>query len=792
MLTLHSRLVSRHRFQNSCLVANHGRLSTRWFSTQGSLAAWVWTNKTAAKSNRLVGVKSRASALSLKTLFRAKRKRIPRRQRPLCVWRWSEKTLPEFKSRLRAAASRKKASPTINLSQQSGTPSGPNSKDAAAIKKAALKASLDETASKEAALNEAAPTQADLERTALEKEFYSILETGQPDQVMTALLDRDYEEIVATMPASIFVEALHLLSPAYFVEPFKEIHKDLHPAALHVNRCKGDKLIFDDFIRNLCAIFRIRQAAGHSFGLAEYTHLLECARAVGDAATVYHILFSMKRDRIVPDSRCYNLIMETKLWANAYTGLERHRLRITPYSYRKRGFADPGWTGYGTGQRSVRSQVRGIFNKMISEGYEGDETSIACLLLAFSRVGDNWSMERVLKTTWNIDATSLRLGYREEVTKYDRSSPFYPSARILETVAHAFGAANDIVSAGRIIEHISTSYDIPVPQTVWEELFRWSFVLSVPRKDRLSGRPLKGHIPYQVCRDLFNSMTDKPFNVQPTVPMHRRLAKIAWRTGRIRDCLAHAHAAYKILDETRQKKEAAREVVESYLLHHRINGADMDPRILRSRGFADAVHAYDICRHQVIQQTLSIDRIIQLLVFKNDWFGDRRRRVWDRQWRPQLIEEWREFLPQTFFWQVDGSLLELGYDGSPPQSNLCRVRRPSLMDDFDPKQAYTPVDDDAILAAHRQTMSPGDLNTPLLKRLFEPNIVAIQDLVDADLRSDDLAYDADSPLYDQFQRALEDRFFDTNQDQPRETWLQANYHSNNRKKAALVEAFLAA
>ncbi|KAL2830022.1 mitochondrial ATPase expression-domain-containing protein [Aspergillus cavernicola] len=604
-------------------------------------------------------------------------------------------------------------------------------------------------------------------QAALKREFNSMMETGQPDQIMTALLNPENEQLVASMPQSVFVEAFHLLSPSYFVEPYKAIYHPLHPHVVYVKKYKSLQLIFDAFARNLFAIVRVRRSAGYTLGLAEYTHLLDCARSLGDALMADYVWHSMEQDQVTPDVQCYNYYMEAKVWNHAYTGLEKFRVRMTPYAYRQRRYGDMGWEGYGTGPRSVRKEIRKLFNEMTEAGNDGNEASIVNLLMASSRVGHKAGMKNILRTIWNVDLDALKAGISDPTTHYDPSSPFYPTGHLFHAVAHAFGTNNDIAGALQIIEHFSNTYDIEVPDATWRELLERSFVLSRPRCGQDVKRNYKGRVSFQFLKNLYETMTQEPINVSPTVEMHHKMAKTAWNESELENYLHHMRGAYKVLDETRQKKRAARQMVESYLQHPRFGGSQIDPRILRSRGFADAVHAYDILRVGVMQQLLIMERLARLLVMRGNWTPGRP--FWRCMLLPQALEEWKDFLPGTFNYRIEtGSVEFRGETGWSSHrlstSKRIQVRRPSLNDKFTPDKNSTELDDCFIWDRWRDRIFHRDLNSPILKRLFEPLRIDhdVQSSIPLPLDDQDMAYDTPMPTQSGISIDMEDNFFKSN------------------------------
>ncbi|KAA8652598.1 uncharacterized protein ATNIH1004_001503 [Aspergillus tanneri] len=507
--------------------------------------------------------------------------------------------------------------------------------------------------------------------TAIEQnrlEFRTIIQNGQPDQIMDALLDPRFKNLVQGMPSSVFVEVFQLLSPAYFLDPYRELHRPVHPVAFHVKGYKPLDTIFDDFAKNLSTIVQIRQSAGHVLGLAEYTHLLDCAWSMADADMAEHVWNNMIDDEVVPDVQCYNHYMAAKVWDTAFTGREKYRLRIHHYSYRKRRFNNPsaGWKGWGTAGRSVRKEVLGIFHEMTEQGNVGDEMTYINVMLASARVGYVHGIKSILKTVWNVDVDALLRNADKSrlpaVTDYERSSPLYPSDRLLFAVAHTFGTTNDILAGLRAIEHISEEYNIPIPDTVWLELMERAFVLSRRRFGPDTDRKSRGKVSWDFLFSLYDTMTSETFKVRPTIEVHRYLAKTAWERCRLKDFKHHMELAYEILEETRRKSNTARSILEGYLQKQALSAASssttlVNSTVLQSPAFAEAVHTYDILRLQVAQQTLIMEKLARLLLTHHRWISRDNLVTWERCLLPQVLEEWRNFLPHNFNYSTAGGMV---------------------------------------------------------------------------------------------------------------------------------------
>ncbi|GFF71056.1 hypothetical protein IFM53868_00461 [Aspergillus udagawae] len=567
----------------------------------------------------------------------------------------------------------------------------------------------------------------------LEDAFFSIVREGQPDLVMNALLDPKFEVVVGSLPESTFVEVFRLLSPAYFIDPFRAIYRALHPSAVALKGYRQLDRIFDKFACNLASVVSIRRSAGHTLGLAEYTHLLDCARSTGDALMADHVWHAMIQDDVIPDVHCYNYYMEAKIWNGAYTGREKYHLRITPFAYRKRRFDDPnlGWKGYGTANRSVRKEVMQILSEMTEEGTSGDEATYVNVILAACRVGNVSTMKHVLKTVWNVDIDALAAqgdpSTLPRPREYDRSSPLYPSSRLLFAVAHAFGNNNDISGAMRAISFISSSYDIPVPEEVWQELLERSFVLSRPRFGQDAQRNAKGKVPYEFLTAAVQTMKSEPFHVQPTVEIYQILAKTAWDQAKLSDFRQYMESAYAILEETRRKRRTARAIVENYLGPPQSEARASQPgepwfdlTLLQSRAFAEAVHAYDVLRMRTAQQTIIMERLAKLLIIHPRWVG-RDNPIWESQLLPRVIEEWQDFLPESVSVQIRGG--DVQFHGETcwgdPLLNIHKrvpVRRPTVDNGLVLDEDARELDDDFFWARYPAKLR--EMAAPALARLF--------------------------------------------------------------------------
>ncbi|KAJ5690165.1 hypothetical protein N7462_004557 [Penicillium macrosclerotiorum] len=491
--------------------------------------------------------------------------------------------------------------------------------------------------------------------------------------------------LVGSLPQTTFLEALHRLSPTHFVDPFRKLHHPVHSWAVVIGGLKRVEEIFDAFVKNLFTITRFRTAGGHQLLLAEYTHLLDCARSMGNGVLADQLWELMKAHNVVPDAVCYNHYMEAKIWDHCYTGAEAYRIRMLPHHYRKRRSDEPnvGWQGFGTAQRSVRKLVLRLFGEMQELGYLGDERTYINVMLAAARVGHRTALTDILKKVWNVDVNTLKEepdnARVEPATPYDPWSALYPTEKLLFAVAHALGTTNDIPGAIRAVQFISWSYDIPISERVWLELFERTYVLSryrgiddpeSPKARRVEEANTIGKVSRELVWSVFDTMTSEPYNVTPTLQVWRFMVNTGIDNGSLDECQNYLRGAYDLLSETRKKEAEARCVILRCLIpaaelarqQVHAGAARPDPTLFHSATLADAINAYDLLRLEVWQQVHLLQRALWITMRIPSW-KDISDLEWHSQERPRMMEEWRDFIPgkiQLFYSENSGHIDMIG------------------------------------------------------------------------------------------------------------------------------------
>lgn len=574
------------------------------------------------------------------------------------------------------------------------------------------------------------------------EKFHSFLENGQPNQIMSALTDPRSAGLVGSLPQIVYVEALHRLSPSHFVDPFRDLHHPLHSWAVMSHGMQRIEEIFDQFVHSLLTVTRYRTDAGHYLGLAEFTHLLDCARSMGNGPFADMVWDAMKDQNVRPDATCYNHYMETKAWDHCYTGGEAYHLRIMPYSYLKRRKTNRtvGWRGYGTAMYSVRRVVTSLFSKMLEDGHLGDERTYINLIIASARVGHRPGMLHILQEVWNVDVEALKEGIDSSelppATPYDVGSALHPTENLLFAIAHALGTNNDIPGAVQTIQFISSSYKIPVTAKVWRELFDRAYILS--RKRELDDKPAQeanemGPVSMDLVQEIFSTMTSTEHNVAPTMQTWRFMINIAMDRGSLADVKHYLREAYDLLTETRERETEARKIVNKCLepalkaAQDQVkNGAVRpDPSLFQSPTLADAIQAYDIVRLESYQQAYLLRRVVWVAVRVPKW-QDTPDKVWHLQERPNFMEEWVDFMPdrKTIFYGDKSGFMEmdgpLGFANRfwTKEKRVAIRRRTDRKTLFHTDEELAPIEGDRWTKLLARKHPYVDTTIPPLNRLF--------------------------------------------------------------------------
>jgi Mitochondrial ATPase expression len=511
-------------------------------------------------------------------------------------------------------------------------------------------------------------TQSEVEsqRSPVNDSLDEILQQAHPERVLyTLLATPEGTKFVAQAPAESFAAALCSVDPWYLLEPFKDVYRGIKPSLATSPKYRWVRAIedrLDSFAGHLNEIVHLRRSAGHKLTSDVCTHLLHCARVLGYgqmARQVWQIL--IPEDGIQNDLsvRAYNCYMEAICWSNAFSKTEQWRLRVTPRILRLRQSDNPppDLSGHRTGPIGLRHETLVTFRRMVSRQSDGDEETFTNLMIAMGREGDITGAKSILKSVYNIDVDLLLAVDEEEVetpTLYEADSPLRPTARLLQTIAHVFGANNDIVLAFKLVDFVSRQYDIRIPFVVWMHLLNWAFVLSCRR---FGAQKKKDQAIGQVAACIFDTiwteMTGEPHNIKPDVVMYTLRARSFRGRGMLQESLESIASAKALFEHSRGEAQKLGEelvaLTDQLLTHRPTNLLQTVPAEWLS------------LRRRFVLASLAEDRDLQVLIVtirttltERGWLDYGEQKSWERRRLPVLVAELAEYLPNTLLYRTRG------------------------------------------------------------------------------------------------------------------------------------------
>jgi len=507
-----------------------------------------------------------------------------------------------------------------------------------------------------------------------EAEVYFALRTGNPHIILKALSDHaktvgfyNTRSLLISMPPATFSEVLRSLDPKHFVGRFQELHRQLSPRLAKklglldaINLQGGNYKFCILFLEEVRSILEARHWE-YPPAISDYKYLLKCARATGNRnlaeylwkkMTIRNESHKVTEKLPAPDLDCYNSFLWIKCWNDTMNPLLRYRLRVIPENFAPRSWENSPYnlTGHRVGSNSgIRAEVAMHFRRMVEAGISGNEETFCLMIISNAREGEMSAVASILRRVWGIDLEELLTlseSYLPPPKAYHRHSPFHPTEMLLYTIAHAFGINNQIPSALRLIDYISSQYSLPIPTDVWNELLAWTFVLSTKSKVRKrhgevvdTGKDIS-QLPPEAMTSLWNTMVSQPYNVKPTLEMYDRLMTNLSDRQRFGEMRIR-------MDEARQ---VLRDGIRNLSRMHATFTAtthSRSPAHLAERRMRDLI----LARLRVRRNRKYVERWVKLLLLQ----GSRSLKYtdgWSDQTLPDIVKNWSLFLPDKLRYEI--------------------------------------------------------------------------------------------------------------------------------------------
>jgi hypothetical protein len=501
-----------------------------------------------------------------------------------------------------------------------------------------------------------------------EAALYSALRTGSPHTILKALSDdvklagfRNTRFFLLSIPSTTFSELLRCLDPKHFVGRYQELHREISPRLAKqlgilgsIDLQRGYYKFCTLFLEHVKGILDARHYE-YPAALSDYKYLLKCARATGNldiAEYIWHTITAQRKDGkgtdvLSPDAECYNCYLSIKCLHDSTNPLFRFRLRIIPDNFGPRAWNKLPYDLKGHsvgGNTGIRAQVALLFRQMVEAGISGNEETFCLMIVSMAREGEMSAVASILRRVWNIDVEQL-LNSNDSglppAKSYRPNSPFHPTDMLLYTVAHAFGINNQIPTALRLIDYISSQYAVPIPTHVWNELLQWTFVLSTEPQTRKRNNELVdtgkeiGQLPPEAVSSLWNTMVSRPYNVKPTMEMYDRLIINLYYRQRYGEMQIRMEEARRWIKEDIRKLSHMEAIFNATTRYP-------SPVHLADRRMRDLLFA----RLRIRRNRKYVERWVRLLIKDGSQslkYTDR----WSDQNLPNIIKNWSLFLPES-------------------------------------------------------------------------------------------------------------------------------------------------
>jgi Mitochondrial ATPase expression len=499
----------------------------------------------------------------------------------------------------------------------------------------------------------------------------SILGEAHPERVLyTLLCTIEGKRFVQRAEPESFASAFCSIDPWHLLEPLKNVYRDMKPSLATQPKYRWVRAIeerLETLSEQLKEIVRSRRSAGHRLTKDVCSHLLHCARVLGDGAMardIWQVMMPEEGLASVLDLRAYNCFTEAICWSHAFSKAEQWSFRVVPPTQSIRNSGNPPlqFSGHQVGRLGLRHESLVTFRRMVGQNIEGDEETFTNLMIAMGREGDLSGAKSILKSVYNIDVDLLLEVDEEEVetpTFYESDSPLRPSPRLLYTIAHVFGSNNEISLALKLVDFVSRQYDLRIPFSVWMHLLDWAFVLSLWRTgvDQRRGWA-RGRVLPAIMDTLWREMTDEPHNIKPDVVMHIRRARSYRDRGLLRESLKHIHSANDLFNQTYGEAERLGNDLLAFsdqIIQH----TSATPSQILPAAWFDLRHSFVLSSFLEDRDLQMIMVEIRLMLQEERWPEHGGRKGWERRRLPDLIAEFTGYLPNTLVYRTRGGTIEI-------------------------------------------------------------------------------------------------------------------------------------
>ncbi|KAI0551066.1 mitochondrial ATPase expression-domain-containing protein [Xylaria curta] len=417
-------------------------------------------------------------------------------------------------------------------------------------------------------------------------------------KVIERMSREELQDAAETIPRTTFTEFFRALDPLRVARDCDQIDETQTPVGmfkiLNMESTIDDwgvRKLYTRLLQRLLVLMDALQIAGYTLHPEEYISLFRCAGASSDisgAGALWNHLVSG------PSHAWRNSEMDTEyikarfLTEPLYTNYQKttrmvtprnlHRSRLVISENRKRRLDHLrmrvrlrrhqfGLSKETSHVEELMRALRGnrpavaLFRTTVGmHSFRLDENILCALMIALGRAGSlRFIGTEILQKYFGIRTPHPFPVGAKGAWVHPRITP---TVRLMRAVVETYGSNAEIGVAVQLVEHLSNTYNIPVPADVWQDLLEWTYIMSTPSAStawETAGLLFK--IPSsQAVEKIWNAMTSPPYNLTPTFKNYDLLIRnlISRRSDDdLTPILSHMRKAVALYDEQCRHYETA-------------------------------------------------------------------------------------------------------------------------------------------------------------------------------------------------------------------------------------------
>ncbi|KAF3064460.1 hypothetical protein GL218_01833 [Daldinia childiae] len=359
---------------------------------------------------------------------------------------------------------------------------------------------------------------------------------------------------VASLPRTTFTELLRALDPfvvAKDADPTSQTH--ISAGAYQMLNLGatidlwGVRKLYSKLLRQMLVLLSALKASGGILQAEEYIYLVRCAGAAVDPAGVKWIWNEMVRTQTTSwrQSGIYAEFVSARFLTNPlYTGYDKTKRMVTSRSLHNSKFIlhwaqirKMDYLRYNTRLKKLYfglnkdtkhaedlirmmrkdNAARRLYFWIHSRGTYMTESLACALMVAFGRAGSlQFISANILDRHFGIKignithsmATDIRQGH----------SRVKPTVLLMEAIVETYGSNAEIPLALQLVQHLSVTFRIPIPASIWKDLMEWTYIMgSVPLSRGWKAANMFSKVPNaKVVEFIWDMMVSEPYNIQPS------------------------------------------------------------------------------------------------------------------------------------------------------------------------------------------------------------------------------------------------------------------------------------